>query len=208
MKLAVIGANGRSGRAFTGAASAAGHSIRAGARNQLPEDGENIEYVWCDATNYDDLRQLIAGQDAVVSLIGHIKNSPEDVQTQATQQTIKAMRDENISRFISLTGNGVRMPGDTITPLDRLMDLGIKLADPARVRDGKNFVAKLQQSDLDWTVLRVLKLQNIRPRPYALLSNGPAKWVVGRREVAQAILEVLEDNSFRGQAPMIGRRRG
>lgn len=204
MNLAVIAADGRSGKQFVEAALERGHTIRAGVRGELPEPKPNLEFIRCDATNFDEVRHLITGQDAVVSLIGHVKNSKPDVQTIAMEQTIKAMQEENISRFVSLTGTGVRFPGDNIPFIDYFLNFGVSKMDPNRVDDGKNFVETVKKSNLNWTIIRVLKLQNIQPQPFSLLPNGPTKWVVGRAEVAKAMLEVLEHNSFIKQAPIIG----
>jgi hypothetical protein len=115
------------------------------------------------------------------------------------------MQGLNIIRIVSLTGTGVRFPGDKITIVDRILNLSISIIDPARVKDGKNHVEVLKASNLDWTIIRVLKLQNVQPRPFKLLENGPTKWYVGRTEVAKAVLEVLEQGSFIKQAPIIGK---
>jgi hypothetical protein len=61
------------------------------------------------------------------------------------------------------------------------------------------------RSGLDWTIIRVLKLQNIRTKPFELLENGPTKLFVSREEVAQAVLQVIEDKSFIQQAPIISK---
>jgi len=63
----------------------------------------------------------------------------------------------------------------------------------------------LQQRDLDWTLIRLLKLQNGNPQPFALKLNGPTKWYVAREEVAGAMLQVLTENTFIKQAPIISR---
>lgn len=204
MKIAVIAANGRSGQAFLDKALDAGHQIRGGVlgNGHLPSH-PNLALIHCDATQPDDLRKLFDDQDAVVSLIGHVPGSPPDVQTSAIRQVIKVMDEAKIKRLVSLTGTGVRFPGDKITMLDRFLNLGLKFADPDRLKDGRNHVAELQKSDLDWTVIRVLKLQNAAPRPFRLSQNGPTKPYVGREEVAEAILEVLEHDSFVRQAPII-----
>ena len=208
MKIAVIAANGRSGKVFVRAALAAGHEIRAGVHSRSTfKPQPNLTIVKCDATNPDELRKLLTGQDAVVSLIGHVKGSEADVQTKATENTISLMRTLDIKRIVSLTGTGVRFPGDKITLIDRFVSYGIKLIDPARVRDGKNHVEALKRCGLDWTVLRVSKLQNTRPRAYSLTLSGPPKLYVARREVAKAILEVLENNTFIGQAPIISPKK-
>lgn len=204
MNIAVIAANGRSGKAFVEQALAVGHSIRAGVHkgNTLTSHPQ-LTIIECDATNHADVEKLIQGQDAVVSFIGHVKGSPAQVQTDAMRVIVAAMQHQGITRLVSLTGTGVRFPGDHISLVDRFLNAGISIIDSQRIQDGKDHVAVLQQTDLDWTVIRVLKLQNITPKPFSLKINGPTKWMVGREEVAQAVLQVLEQNSFIKSAPII-----
>jgi len=204
MNIAVIAANGRSGSAFVRLALTAGHSVRAGVyKGDTLEEHPSLTLVKCDATNQDDLANLIKGQDAVVSFIGHVKGSPAQVQTNAMWVLTTVMKEQSATRLVSLTGTGVRFPGDKITVMDRVLNLSISIIDPARIKDGKDHVAFLQQTDLDWTVIRVLKLQNVDAKPYVLKQNGPTKLFVGRDEVAKAALEVLEQNTFIKQAPII-----
>ena len=206
MKIAVIAANGRSGQAFVEAALTAGHSISAGVRGKsYLKSHPSLTVVECDATNEAQLENLLSGQEAVASFIGHVKGSEPNVQTIAIQKVVDVMKALGVKRLISLTGTGVRFPGDKISLIDRFLNLSISIIDPARVKDGKNHVEVLKASDLDWTVIRVLKLQNVPPKPFTLLEHGPTKWYVGRQEVAQAVLQVLEQRSFVKQAPIIGK---
>lgn len=206
MRIAVVAADGRSGRAFVAAAVAAGHTVRAGILGTDTFAGQpNIEAMHCDATRLEDLLALIAGQDAVVSFIGHVQGSPPSVQTVAMKCIVQAMRQQHLQRLVSLTGTGVRFAGDHITLLDRILNLTISSIDPARVKDGKQHAEVMKASGLDWTIVRVLKLQNGAPRPFMLRQHGPTKLYVSRQEVAQAVLQVLEEHSFRQQAPIIGR---
>lgn len=205
MNIAVIAANGKSGQAFVEAALATGHTIHGGVRGEhyLPRH-HNLSIIPCDATDKTQLRTLIEGQDAVVSLIGHVKDSPADVQTIAIQNAIDIMKELGIKRIISLTGTGVRFPEDRITLIDRILNSTISFIDPDRINDGKKHAELLAASGLDWTLIRVLKLQNTAPQPFTLREHGPTKLYVSRRDVASAILEVLEHNSFVGKAPILG----
>jgi len=206
MKIAVIAANGRLGQAFVVAALAAGHQVRAGIRGTSPfTKHPNLKTIECDATDPADLLQLFTGQEVVVSAIGHVKNSAPDVQTIATQTTIDIMHELGIKRFVDVTGTGVRFPGDKISLIDRFLNLGVGIVDPARVNDGRQHMEVLKKSDLDWTSVRVLKLQNAQPSPFSLQLHGPTKWYVGRTEVAQAMLQVIERGSFIRQSPIISR---
>lgn len=204
MKIAVIAANGRSGQTFVEKALGSSHQVRAGVlgKSFLPEH-PNLTTINCDATNPDEVKELIHGCDAVVSLIGHVKGSEPDVQTKAIKVIISTLETEKISRLVSLTGTGVRFPGDRVTLLDRFLNLGVRVVDPERVKDGKDHAKALQKSDLDWTLIRVLKLQNTTPKPFILKESGPPKTIVSREEVASAILEVLENHSFIKKAPII-----
>lgn len=204
MNIAVIAANGRSGKAFVAEALAAGHTIRAGVHgsSDLPSD-ERLTVLSCDATKAEDLQALLEGQDAVVSFIGHVKGSPANVQTDAMKVLVRVMDTIGVKRVVSLTGTGVRFPGDRISLVDRVLNLAVSVIDPARVKDGRDHVEVLKQSAQDWTVLRVLKLENIPPKPFTLREHGPTKWVVSRQDVAKAALQVLEDASFVRQAPIL-----
>ena len=115
------------------------------------------------------------------------------------------MQQNNLKRIISLTGTGVRFPQDKISLLDRILNYTIGLIDPNRIKDGRKHVQLLKQSNLDWTVIRVLKLQNNRPKPYKLTLHGPTKWWVSRYEVAKATLEVLDEGTFINKAPIISK---
>ncbi len=206
MNIAVVAAGGRLGRVFVEEALAHGHSVRAGVRGKgnLPTH-PNLEVVQCDATQAADLMNLVKDQEVVVSALGHVKGSPADVQTTATKLLVDAMRKSNVKRFVDVTGTGVRFSGDKVTLVDILLNLAVRIIDPARVKDGRDHVAVLQASGLDWTTIRVLKLQNVAAKPFELRPHGPTKWYEGRSEVAKAMLQVIEQNSFIKQSPIISK---
>lgn len=206
MYIAVIAAQGRSGQSFVNAALAAGHTVRAGIGDSDPfTRHEKLETIKCDATNTEQVYELIKGVDAVVSLIGHVPGSKADVQTKAMKVTIEAMKRRKITRIVSLTGTGVRRPGDTPDLLDKLANWMIAKIDPNRISDGIEHAAVLDKSGLDVTIVRVLKLGNGNVAPFNLTDHGPAKHLTSRNEVAQAILEVVENNRFIGGYPVISK---
>lgn len=206
MNIAIIAANGRLGSVFVEEALRRGHSVTAGVygkHNFVAQQG--LEIIECNATKMSDLRKLVKDQSVVVSAIGHVKGSDANVQTTATANIISVMNEMKIDRYVDVTGTGVRFPGDKITMIDRVLNLAVRLIDPARVKDGQAHQELLIKSSLDWTTIRVLKLQNISAHPFTLRLHGPTKSVVGRREVALAMLEVIEEHSFSRQAPIVGK---
>lgn len=208
MKLAVIGANGRSGRAFVQTALSEGHTVVAGVHRTNPfEESRRLTVMTCDAANPADVLKLCKGADAVVSLIGHVKGSEPDVQTKAMTITIAVMKKLGIKRFVTLTGTGVRFRGDRIPLYDRFLNLGVSLVDPARIRDGKKAIEILKDSPLDWTALRVLKLQDWKTRDVTLTEHGPTALFVNRHDVAMGIIYALEGKHFIKNAPILSKRR-
>jgi hypothetical protein len=204
MRIAVIAANGRLDKVFVEAALKAGHTVRAGVRgmNTLAPHPQ-LEIISCDATHPDELMNLLKDQEVVVSAIGHVKGSAPDVQTVATRIIVDAMEALGIKRYVDVTGTGVRFRGDKITLFDRFLNFGVGIVDPSRVKDGIDHQEVLKASGVDWTTIRVLKLQNVSPKPFTLQLHGPTKVYLGRKEVASAILQVIERGSFLKEAPIV-----
>ncbi len=207
MKLAVIGASGKSGLKFVQLALEDSFEIKAGINrlNKIKSTSPNLEIVKCNALNFDEIENLISGCQAVVSLIGHGRKSPANLQTLAITNVIKAMKKQGISRLISLTGNGVRMTGDKITLIDLFLNFSIKLIDPNRIKDGISHADLIRHSELDWTILRVLKLHDLYESDFSLTDNGPAKVLVSRKEVARAIIIMLKNDSYFKRLPLISK---
>ena len=204
--IAVVAANGRSGREFVRAALDAGYSVRAGCRGAHDfEDNAKLAVIQVDATVESDVERLLDGADAVVSLIGHVKGSPAKVQTKATQTVLSVMKKQGITRIVSLTGSGVRLRGDKPSPIDRLLNVAIKVIDPARISDGIEHVEILKKSGVEWTVVRVLKLTNGAKHDFFLSSGGPAQLFTSRKTVAEAILGILRYHGYMREAPVVSR---
>ncbi|HCR55589.1 TPA: hypothetical protein DIV49_01320 [Candidatus Saccharibacteria bacterium] len=204
MNIAIIGANGRTGNRVVEEALARGHHVRAGVHGvdnltQAPE----LEVVQCDATSKNDVTTLISGCDAVISVIGHVKNSGPSMQTTAISVVIESMHQAGIRRLVSLTGTGVRWQGDKPSLLDIVLNKAVLLVDPARIRDGIAHATVIENSDLDWTIVRVLKLTNGKKRQAQPSDYGPASLFVSRATVAGAIVDVLEQGSYIRKLPVL-----
>jgi len=205
MNIAVLGAHGKSGQVFVPMALAAGHHVRAGVRHVNPFAAhEQLEIISAEATSPADIAQLIAGCDAVVSLIGHRPGSQQDVQTQAMKVLIDQLDRTASRRLISLTGTAVRQPGDKVLVIDHLLNWALRLVDAKRIDDGIAHAEVLQDSDLDWTIVRVLKLTQGKEQPYTLRAHGPARLFTARKTVSRAIIDILEHDSFVREMPVIG----
>lgn len=204
MKIAVIGANGKTGQVFVNEAVQRGYEVRAGVfRTNSFKKSDYLDVLQCDATKLEDVEKLITGCDVVVSLIGHVKGSPAFLQTSATANILSAMKKHRITRILSLTGTGVRIDGDTPSLIDTVLNAGVRFVDPERIIDGIAHADVLRESDRDWTLLRVLKLTDFPSHTYTLTTGGPARVLVSRHVVADALLKIIEEKSFSKQAPVV-----
>ena len=208
--IGVVGAGGKSGRVFIDAALDAGFYVKAGVLHTLLErQHPNLVVMACDGTSMGAVDQLVAGCDVVVSLIGHNRRSSATVQTDTMRNIVASMQTHQVRRLISLTGTGVRQPGDRLGFFDRIANIAIKVVDPLRVSDGIKHVEVIQESRLDWTVLRVLKLtKTTQYVPVTLSPHGPAELFTSRARVAQAILDVIIHRRYIRKFPVITHNGG
>lgn len=169
--------------------------------------GDRAKAFQGNVLDYDNVRAQLKDCDGVISVIGHTKRSIESLQTTAMLNITRAMQEYRVKRIISLTGTGVRLDGDKISFIDRLLNLAVILVDRTRVKDGRNHAGVLQSSSLNWTIVRVLKLTNsARQNPWSLTEHGPAEAFVSRESVAEAILYCLDNDKFINMMPVISHR--
>jgi putative NADH-flavin reductase len=210
--IAVFGATGRTGKPFVEKALAAGHTVRALARNpaKLTIRHPGLTVMQGDATNAADVQKTIAGTDAVVSLLGQDKNSPVRLQTDATRLIIAAMKRAGIRRLISLTGGGVRNPGaDQPKFMDNLIVFIMKniagSGPKNALEDGIAHANLIRASGLDWTIVRGPMLTDDAEKgTYQVGNVGTVPGIkLTRADLADFILKEVEQKKYVGQMPFV-----
>ncbi|AYA36332.1 SDR family oxidoreductase [Hymenobacter oligotrophus] len=205
--LALFGASGKTGRQFLDLALAAGYRVKALVRNpaKLPLQHANLEVIAGDVLSAADVARTVAGADVVVSLFGHVKGSPEWLQTDGTRHIVQAMREHGVRKIISLSGGGLPYEQDRPKLPDYLIRGIMKLAVPKVLNDAIRHAELLQASGLDWIIVRGPRLTD-EPRrgQYRVGWVGVnASTKVGRADLAAFILQQVEDNAFVGKMPFV-----
>jgi len=207
MKICIFGADGRTGVEVLQYARNKGYEIVAFVYNEksLKFTNDDIEIIKGDVLDYEQVLRACSGVDAVVSALGHIKGSDPWMQTKGITNIVRAMKENNTRRIISLTGTGVRVPEDAPSFIDRILNFTIKIIDPERIKDGIAHAKVLQDSDLDWTIVRVLKLSNSPKinQKYMLTTGGPAELHTSRKKVAQVLVDLIEDKNYIRKMPVV-----
>lgn len=205
MKVAVFGANGRTGREVVGKAIDSGMDVVAFSRGFDGFPYENVEKVEGDAMELDDVRKAVKGVDACISTLGVTKNSPSNVVSQGVRNIREAMREEEVDRLVVLTGAGAKQPSERLTLTDRLVNFTVSLAMPGAVEDGRKMVREIQESKLKWTVVRAPKLtQRPGTGEYTVSDEGMRIFdSIPREDVADYMVEAVKRDLEIGEMPFI-----
>jgi len=111
MKILVIGSTGPQGREFVAQALAAGHAVRAFARNPAAlQPAPGLEVLRGDVFDQHSLDAAARGQDAAVSMLGvsfAAARRPTNVFSQGTRNLIAALKAAGVRRLIVQSSFGV-----------------------------------------------------------------------------------------------------
>ncbi|MHA7241133.1 NAD(P)-dependent oxidoreductase [Arthrobacter sp. TMS1-12-1] len=206
--LAVFGGTGRTGRHVLDQALAAGHEVRVLARSatSVRAGDPRLTVIEGDVLDARAVDRVLAGSSAVISVFGHVKGSPPTLQTDGTRIITEAMARHGVRRIVSLSGGGLPDPAhDRPKAADRIIRVLLRLLSPTVLEDAKGHLRVLQESGLDWTVVRGPRLQE---KPYTGVYR--VGWVgvdastsVGRADLAEFLLRQVEDRTFVHQLPMV-----
>jgi putative NADH-flavin reductase len=207
MTIALFGASGRSGAAFIPRALAAGHSIRALARtpDKVAVTNPQLTALQGDVTNAADVARTIEGCEVVVSLIGQTKGGRKDVQTVGTRHMVDTMQKQGIDRIVSMSGGGLPYAKDEPKFVDKAFRGVMGLFFKDVIRDATDHADVLRRSGLNWTIVRAPRLVEESDRGEYKVgyvgTTGGSK--ISRGDVADFILQVVEQSSYRHDMPFI-----
>ena len=205
--IALFGGSGRTGQHFLQQALAQDYPIRALVRTpvKIKMEATSLRLVQGDVLNYADVLETLQGTDLVVSLFGHVKESPDWLQTDGTRNIIRAMQKQGVERIISLSGGGLPYEQDQPKFADKAIRFVMKVALPNVLNDAIKHAEVLCKSDRTWMVVRGPRLTD-KPRQ----GDYRVGWVgvnagtkVGRADLADFILRLVEDTQYDGKMPFV-----
>lgn len=165
--LAVFGITGQTGHALASAAAARGWAVRGFARPEsavLPGLADLV-IVRGDFTDVSRVVEAVAGADAVCCVIGPRAPYTEAFCAPATKVILVAMRQAGARRLVCQTGAMVGRGNRT--PAFEWLARTVARRQPAAAQDRLEQERLVQESGMDWTLVKP-------PR----LTNGPARHAV------------------------------
>ena len=207
-KIALFGATGQTGQQFLEIALAKGYEVKVLVRDpsKLIQKSDKITVIVGDVLKSNDVSKTIEDTDIVVSLFGHVKNSPEWLQTNGSKNIIDAMKIHGVSRIISLSGGGLPFPEkDEPKFIDKMIRTIMKLLVPNILNDAIEHHKILVSSNLKWVIVRGPRLTN-DPK----VGTYRVGWVgvnsgnkISRADLADFISTQIEDETFNLQMPFV-----
>jgi putative NADH-flavin reductase len=196
MRLFILGATGKTGRALIAQGLARGHSITAFGRSGILGDStETFRALVGSPMRVDDLTAALHGHDAVLSALGTRGLGTTSVLADCARASIEAMKRTMIRRLIVISSSLVdKQSGWLSLVLARTL-----LRHTAS--DQRAMEKLVTQSELDWTVLRPALLSDgMLTGQYAVspASAGiPASRAgMSREDVAHMMLNAVERSEY------------
>ncbi|WBL80797.1 SDR family oxidoreductase [Bradyrhizobium xenonodulans] len=206
-KLLVLGATGATGRLIVSQAAARGYDVTVLVRSaEKAGDLKGANLVVGDARDESALREALKGRDAVVSALGTPASPFREVTllSTATRSLVNAMKAEQVSRLICITGIGA---GDSAGHGGFLFD---KLIFPLLLRkvyvDKNRQEAIVRDSGLDWVLVRPSILNNksgnsaVRALTDLSDFHGGS---ISREDVARFVLDQVRADAWLHRSPLI-----
>ncbi|HEX5943931.1 MAG TPA: SDR family oxidoreductase [Anaerolineales bacterium] len=160
MKIVVFGASRGVGLKVVEQALQAGHTVTAFVRtpSTFTLQHPNLTVFQGDSMDAVVVEKAIAGQEAVVSTLGPTRPPVPGMMETSARSIVAGMKKHGIRRLISTTGAGVRQPEDQPKFADYVIGFLLNLLAKSVVLDSAANVKVIQNSDLDWTVIRFPRL--------------------------------------------------
>ena len=220
MRLVIFGPTGGTGRRLVERAIAERHEVTAFVRDpsRMTARHRRLRVVVGDAFDQDRVREAVAGNEAVISVLGSRQPSnplhprrpgdPNGVVSAGARNIIAAMKEHGLRRFVCQTAWGVGQSKQDPGPAGAFF---MKVLVPPLLRDeyaDKEAQEKIvRESGLEWILVRPMILTNgpwtndyrasidLKPgrRPY-----------ISRADVADFLIRQLDGDTFVRNTPTIG----
>ncbi|MCG2666664.1 NAD(P)-dependent oxidoreductase [Bradyrhizobium sp. GCM10023182] len=206
-KILVLGATGGTGRQIVKQALARGHQVTALVRSpEKAGDLNGARLVVGDVRDEKVLREVLRGQDAVVSALGTPASPFREVTllSTATRALVQAMTAERVSRLVAITGMGA---GDSRGHGGFLFDRVIfPLLLKKVYADKDRQEAIVRESGLDWVLIRPTVLNDKPGRSSVRALTDLSDFhggSISRQDVATFVLDQLRSVDWLHRAPLI-----
>jgi putative NADH-flavin reductase len=205
MKIVVFGASGRTGLLTVFQALEKGHSVNAFARkaSSVTIQHKNLKIVQGDILEYEKVKQVVEGQDVVISTLGVESRKYTTILSEGTANIIRAMDESNVKRFICMSSVGILGNDGGFWFGKIILPFFLKQV----FEDKKRQMKLLQESTLEWVIIRPVGLTDApKTGKYKIYDEKPSSATIPRADVADFMLKLITDKKYDNMMPAISSR--
>ncbi|MYC06703.1 MAG: SDR family oxidoreductase [Chloroflexi bacterium] len=199
MKVVVFGATGKTGQHVCQKALAEGHSVTAFTRSASKIDGgsPNLRAAQGDVNDPEAVAAAIANQDAAIVALGSNGLGDKTTLTAGTRNVVEGMTRHNVRRIVVLSAAGV---GESWRQTPLLARIMFKTMLRNIYSDHQAQEALVEQSSLDWTIVRAAILKDDPESGNYTASNTGKVKNISRADLADFLVKQVNDSAYREQA--------
>ncbi|MDA3016195.1 MAG: SDR family oxidoreductase [Actinomycetota bacterium] len=199
MKVIVFGATGKTGQHVLRAALAAGHEVTAFGRSvdRIDIDDPALEIHKGDVFDTDSVTGAVAGHDAVIVCLGSTGLRDKTTLATGTAAVVDAMAAHDVQRLVVMSAAGV---GDSWQQIPRSSRLLFRTMLRNVFNDHQAQEAIVEQSPLDWTIVRAAVLKDDPATGHYTATNTGPNTRINRADIAAALVDQLDDTTYRRTA--------
>jgi len=160
VKLTVFGASGPTGQQLVSQAVDRGHEVTAAVESTAPASRFRpaVETVEVDVYAGDNVERAVADASAVCAVFRHTKSTPDDYLAVSGQNVLDAMESVGLRRYLTVAPATVQRESEQCGLVESVACGLLELLRPTVTTDAADHVADVTSRDLDWTVVRVLRV--------------------------------------------------
>lgn len=199
MKIVVFGATGKTGQPVCQKALAEGHTVTAFTRSASKIDNSSLKLraAQGDVNDPDAVAAAIANQDAAIVVLGSNGLGDKTTLTAGTRNVVEGMTRHNVRRIVVLSAAGV---GESWRQTPLLARIMFKTMLRNIYSDHQAQEALVEQSSLDWTIVRAAILKDDPESGNYTASNTGKVKNISRADLADFLVKQVNDSAYRGQA--------
>jgi putative NADH-flavin reductase len=191
-KLLILGATGQVGDELVKQGLAGGFEVTALVRSpeKIHIRDERLHIIAGSPLDEKLLIKALEGKDAVLSTLGHTDLKKSSVVTEAAYALSRAMKASAAKRLVIVSSTLVAPGGSFLTKIPRLIT-------KHAIRDSAEMEKVIQLTNLEWTIIRLVRLTNKMETGYRIFENEPpsVSASISRKTVAACMLKLISDQS-------------
>ncbi|MEK3761273.1 NAD(P)H-binding protein [Paenibacillus sp. FSL P4-0338] len=211
MNITIFGASGAIGQLVTRLALDHGDFVKAYVRNshKISLKHPNLSFVQGELSNATTIEQAVAKSDVVISTLGPASDMSRKLKgtpiADGHELMIRAMKKHNKTRLITLATPALQSDDDKKNMSTILPGVMAKVFLPNGYAEMKKMEGIIKQSNLDWTVVRIIN-PNVKHKGQSYdysFGDQSAKLSVSRENVANIMYAATRDNHMIRKMPIV-----